>query len=145
MKQTNNQTTKRQNNLIKNFLFFFVISFLFTQTSLAQLEYWLEFNEGYDIGSITQTKQANHTIELDISNNSLENFLTDQLTNKKKYVYHLIQKDAVTDEVIGGETFEIRKKGLHQFQAQVIGPATAIKNVPVSLSATLINEDALYN
>lgn len=73
------------------------------------------------------------------------NFLTDQLTNKKKYVYHLIQKDAVTDEVIGGETFEIRKKGLHQFQAQVIGPATAIKNVPVSLSATLINEDALYN
>ncbi len=73
------------------------------------------------------------------------NFLTDELTNKRKYIYHLIQKDAVTGEVIGGETFEIRKKGLHIFQAQAIGPATAIKNAPISLSATLINEEATYN
>lgn len=73
------------------------------------------------------------------------NFLTDELTNKRKYIYHLIQKDAVTGEVIGGETFEIRKKGLHIFQAQAIGPATAIKNAPISLSATIIDEEATYN
>ncbi len=73
------------------------------------------------------------------------NFLTDELTDKRKFIYHLIQKDATTGEVIGGETFEIRKKANHLFQAIATGPATAIRNTPISLSATTINEEAIYN
>lgn len=78
----NNQTTKQPTNLFKKFIFFLVFSFLFTQTFTAQLEYWLEFNEGCDIGAIIQTTRANQTIELDISNNSLKNFLNNQMVYK---------------------------------------------------------------
>ena len=37
------------------------------------------------------------------------NFLTKELTNKRKFIYEVIQRDALTNEIIGGETYEIRK------------------------------------
>lgn len=117
-------------------------------------------NNGKKSTNITNTKTPNRKI-ITANNAVLEDitlggnthgtvsinfsFLTDELTSKKKYTYHLTQKDAVTGEIIGGETYEIRKKGMHIFQANAGGPITAAKNNPISISATNINEEATYN
>ena len=37
------------------------------------------------------------------------NFLTKELTDKSEFVYHVVQKEAETGEVIGGETYVINK------------------------------------
>lgn len=57
----------------------------------AQVDFWLEFNEGYDIGDITQTTRADQTIEIDIQNNSLESFLNNQLVYKIKKAFPTAQ------------------------------------------------------
>lgn len=49
------------------------------------------------------------------------NFLTKETTEKNKFRYHLIQKDAVTDEIMGGETFEIIKDYRNLFTANAGG------------------------
>ena len=72
------------------------------------------------------------------------NFLTKELTNKTNYVYHVIQKDAATGQIIGGETFVINKNPRPPFEADAPD-----KNVDahqsITISATDINEPALYN
>ena len=73
------------------------------------------------------------------------NFLTDQMTDKTKYVYHLIQRDAVTNEVIGGETFEIRKQPRDAFSADAGSDEEIDINESVTISAEDINEVATYN
>jgi serine protease len=78
------------------------------------------------------------TIRLDF------NFLTKELTNKENYVYHVIQKDAETGQVIGGETFVINKTPRPIFEAQAADKEVD-KNQSVTIIAEDINEPAIYN
>ena len=97
--------------------------------------------------------KANDALLSNISMNANEyglitlnfNFLTQELTDKSRFTYHLIQKDANTGEVIGGETFVIKKNSRTIFQADAGGDMAVAKNQPVILKATDINEPAIYN
>ncbi len=73
------------------------------------------------------------------------NFLTDQLTPKTKYLYRVIQKDALTNKVIGGETFEINNQARVAFDAAAGADVVVNRNEAVTLSAVQINEAAVYN
>jgi len=73
------------------------------------------------------------------------NFLTKELTDKTEFIYHLIQRDAITNEVIGGETFEVRKKPRDSFLADAGNDAEIDKNETITINAEQINEDAIYN
>lgn len=73
------------------------------------------------------------------------NFLTTELTEKSKFVYHVIQKDAVTREIIGGETYVIKKQTRPIFIADAGGVKNVDKNEPITISASQISEPALYN
>jgi hypothetical protein len=73
------------------------------------------------------------------------NFLTAQLTEKKNFVYHAIQRDAVTNEIIGGETYEIHKRPRPDFDADAGSDETINKNESVTINAGQINEAAVYN
>ena len=72
------------------------------------------------------------------------NFLTEEMTGKDTYTYHLIQKDAVTNKVIGGETFIIHKQTRPVFVAQAEDKEID-KNETITISAEDINEAATYN
>ena len=73
------------------------------------------------------------------------NFLTKELTEKDNFTYHVIQIDAVTNEIIGGETYEIRKKPREIFSADAGNDKEIDKNEVVTISAEEINEAAIYN
>lgn len=71
-------------------------------------------------------------------------FLIDELTDKNKFDYHVIQKDGLTGEIIGGETFIINKKSRNLFDATA--PDKQIdKFESITLSAQDIMEPAIYN
>ena len=44
------------------------------------------------------------------------NFLSRELTDKSRFVYHVVQKDAETGEVVGGETYIINKNSRPLFE-----------------------------
>jgi len=71
------------------------------------------------------------------------NFLTQEVSEKQKYTYHVIQRDE-NGEIIGGETYEIRKPPRPLFYANAHN-IQADKNEIVTLSAELISEPAIYN
>lgn len=73
------------------------------------------------------------------------NFLTKELTEKSKFVYHVIQKDNETGEIIGGETYVIKKQVRPPFIADAGGDIVINKNDIITISATQINEAAIYN
>lgn len=73
------------------------------------------------------------------------NFLTKENTSKTEYTYHVIQRDAVTDEIIGGETYIVRKKIRETFTADGGNDKEIDKNDSTTLTASDINEDATYN
>ncbi len=73
------------------------------------------------------------------------NFLTKELTNKTKYTYHVIQRDKSTNEIVGGETYEIRKQPRSGFSAYAGDDEEIDRNQSVTLQADTINEDAIYN
>ena len=73
------------------------------------------------------------------------NFLTQELTEKSKFVYHVIQKDALTGEIIGGETYVIKKQSRPTFIADAGGVKNVDKNEPITISASQISEPAIYN
>jgi subtilisin family serine protease len=73
------------------------------------------------------------------------NFLTKEQTNKRKFVYRLLQKVSSTNEIIGGETFEIRRNPRPIFTADAGANTEAEKNEPITISAAQINEAAIYN
>lgn len=73
------------------------------------------------------------------------NFLTKELTNKENYVYHVIQKDATNGQTIGGETFVINKNPRNPFIADAGGDKIVDSNEPITISASDINEPAIYN
>jgi serine protease len=72
------------------------------------------------------------------------NFLTEKLTSKSKYVYHIIQKDA-TGTTIGGESFEILKEPRPIFTADAGNTKNVDANEAITISATQISEPAIYN
>lgn len=78
------------------------------------------------------------TLRLDFS------FLTKELTNKSNYVYHIIQKDAETGLIIGGETFIINKNPRPIFEADAPDKEVDL-NQAITISAEDINEPAIYN
>lgn len=73
------------------------------------------------------------------------NFLTQETTVKNNYRYHVIQKDASTGEIMGGETFEIKKKPRNLFTASAGNDLEINKDETVILTAEDILEAAIYN
>ncbi len=73
------------------------------------------------------------------------NFLADELTDKQEFVYHFIQRDKVTEDIIGGKTFYIKKGEAIAFDANAGDDKEIDKNQSVTLSAESINEPATYN
>jgi hypothetical protein len=73
------------------------------------------------------------------------NFLIKELTDKDEYTYHVVQKDANTGEVLGGETFIIRKSSRQTFVADAGDDKEVAKNETITISAKDINEPAVYN
>lgn len=72
------------------------------------------------------------------------NFLTKELTDKPKFKYHVVQKDALTGDIVGGETYEIKKKTRNLFEA-IAPDKEADLNQTITISAQDINEPAIYN
>lgn len=73
------------------------------------------------------------------------NFLAKELINKKKYTLYVIQRDAVTNELIGGETYIVNKTPRHIFTANAGNDETINKSESITISAAQINEAAIYN
>ena len=72
------------------------------------------------------------------------NFLTKELTGKTNYRYHVIQREATTGNIIGGETYEINKSYRLPFEA-IAPDKEADLNQNITISAQDINEPAVYN
>ena len=70
-------------------------------------------------------------------------FLTEEMTDKETYVYHLIQKKSTTGEIVGGETFEIHKESRPVFYADAADKEGDL-NESITLSAVPIGEPASY-
>lgn len=73
------------------------------------------------------------------------NFLTEELTDKSEFIYHMVQKDAVTGEIIGGEKYIIRKNVRPLFFADAGEDKEVNLNETIIISAEDINEPAIYN
>lgn len=73
------------------------------------------------------------------------NFLTQQSSSKTNYRYHIVQKDAVTNQIIGGETFIINKNPRTLFEADAGEMQMVNANEQVTLEAVNIQEPAIYN
>lgn len=73
------------------------------------------------------------------------NFLTKELTDKTTFTYHVIQRDKSTNQIVGGETYEIRKQPRPGFTADAGDDKEVERNESVTLQAETINEDAVYN
>lgn len=73
------------------------------------------------------------------------NFLTKELTDKKNYTFHIVQRDAVTNEIIGGETVLINKETRNVFNANAGIDKTIEKSESITIRAAQINEAAAYN
>ncbi len=73
------------------------------------------------------------------------NFLTSQLTTKKDFTYHAILRDAATNEVIGGETYQVHKRPRPAFDADAGSDETIDRSESVTITAAQINEAAVYN
>jgi len=71
------------------------------------------------------------------------NFLTQEVSQKQEYTFHVIQRDE-NGEIIGGETYQIIRPARNLFLA-VANDITADKNEVVTISAEQINEPAVYN
>lgn len=73
------------------------------------------------------------------------NFLTKELTEKKNYTLRVIQRDAFTNEIIGGETFLINKELRNAFSANAGNDKIIERSESITISAAQINEAAVYN
>ena len=74
------------------------------------------------------------------------NFLTEELTDKSRFVYHVIQRDARDRQrLIGGETYIITKDSRPLFVADAGEDKFTNKNEAVTIRAKQLEEVALYN
>ncbi len=71
------------------------------------------------------------------------NFLTEEVTGKDFFVYHVIQRETETNKIIGGETYEIHKNPRNLFLASTSQPT--IQNDTLTYIANSIGEPAMYN
>ncbi len=94
----------------------------------------------------------NHVLINSISLNANElttlklnfNFLTKELTDKSKYLYHIIQRDLATNEIVSAVSFEINKEPRPIFEA-IADDKEKDRNEIITISAQQISEPALYN
>ncbi|KQT16364.1 hypothetical protein ASG31_12675 [Chryseobacterium sp. Leaf404] len=73
------------------------------------------------------------------------NFLTEEMTGKEKYNYFVTQKTSATNELLGGELYEIRKDQRPFFEANAGNNITVEKYEATTLSANNISESVTYN
>jgi hypothetical protein len=73
------------------------------------------------------------------------NFLTKEITDKSKYMYHVIQRETGTNKIIGGQTYVIKKQQRPLFTADAGGTKYVDKNEPITISAAQISESVVYN
>lgn len=73
------------------------------------------------------------------------NFLTKKVGDKSKYRYHVIQRNVITGEIMGGETFDIHKSPRNLFVANAGDNLEIEKEEIVILTAEDIFEAATYN
>ena len=73
------------------------------------------------------------------------NFLTSEYSNKTKYNYHFVVKNATSNEIIGGTTFSIEKPIRQLFYADAGGTVLVDSNEPITITANTICEPATYN
>lgn len=73
------------------------------------------------------------------------NFLTDELTPKSYFTYHLGQKKSADTTYIGGETFLVSKQQRDTFSADAGNDDEVQRNQSITLTASQINEGATYN
>lgn len=74
------------------------------------------------------------------------NFLTPQGTYQdEEFTYYVIQKDAQTGQVMGGETYKIRKKPRPLFFARAGSDKSIIRGQNVIIKADTIYEPSIYN
>ncbi len=73
------------------------------------------------------------------------NFLTQEITEKELYTYHVIQRRTSNNEILGGETYEIYKQPRELFFADAGEDIQTDKNETVTFSADVLNESAIYN
>jgi len=73
------------------------------------------------------------------------NFLTNQLTNKQEFLYHFIQRDKETNDIVSAKTFYIKKGESSVFDANAGDDKEIDKTQSVTLSAVTIDDPAIYN
>ncbi len=71
--------------------------------------------------------------------------MTKELTAKRDYTYHVSQTDDQTNQILGGETFEVHKYQRDPFNADAGSDEEIEKNETVTITAGTINESATYN
>ena len=72
------------------------------------------------------------------------NFLTDEITSKTNYTYHLIQRNADTNEVLNATAIEIEKNQRPIFEA-LANDVEKDRTETITISAQQISEAAIYN
>ena len=73
------------------------------------------------------------------------NFLIDEMTTKKKFIYHVEQIDESTNKLLGGETFIVNKQTRDSFAADSGDDKDIERNESATITAAQINEAAVYN
>lgn len=96
-------------------------------------------NNNATLENLTLKPDDYHTLYLSF------NFLTEKITDKTSYIYHVIQNEQNTNEIIGGETYIIKKEDRELFFANAGSNKKVDANETVTLSSNDINEPATYN
>lgn len=89
------------------------------------------------------TFQANELATLNLT----FNFLSEDI-DQENFIYHVVQRDAETGEVVGGETYSVnrtKRGGKSRIVADAGDTKIADKNDVITISAAQISEAALYN
>lgn len=73
------------------------------------------------------------------------NFLIDEISDKDRFYYHFVQRDKATDDIVSGKTFIIEKAASTAFDADAGEDKEIDKTESTVLSATEIDEPAIYN
>lgn len=73
------------------------------------------------------------------------NFLTKEVSNRELYDLYIVQKESVTQEVVGGFKVLIKKSPRPMFVANAGEDMEVSKNETITLNSEDINEDAIYN
>lgn len=132
---------------MKNFLTLLMTVFFASVFSQEYKEFYVVQKIGKSIEPTTKSLNANNELNLTFNKQELQNFFQ----TKKIYIYEKAfpesQNDTLksTGEIMGGETFEIKKKPRNLFNANAGSDREIFKNEEVILTAEDIFEAAEYN